>query len=132
MIPICTVDFTSYLIRIFPIALSQTVGNFRSYAQKSKIDAERLESTQGLDLMCLAAAYGRTYIVDILLKGLKQDGIKPEELFDLKCSLHKACKLNNKTLTEMLLKEGAVPWAKDEDGFSAMHHSALNGSLEVS
>ena len=133
VIPICTVDLTSSVIRIFLIAgVSQTVGNLKSYARKSPIETERLESNRGVDLMCLAATYGRTDIVDILLKRLHQDDIDPEELFDLNSSLHQASKLNNRLLAEMLLKAGAYPWHKDDDGFSSMHHAAFNGSLEVS
>ena len=119
-------DFPNYVIRIF------LIGNLKSFAQNSPNDAERLESTPGVDLMHLAAAYGRTDIVDILLKRLHQDDIDPEELFDLNSSLHHASKLNNKLLAEMLLKAGAYPWYKDDDGFSAMHHAAFNDSLIVS
>ena len=128
-----SIAFTNYVIRIFLIAgVTETVGNLRSYAHKSKIIAERLESNRGVDLMCLAATYGRTDIVHVLLKRLNQDNIGPEELFDLNCSLHQACKLNNKVMVEMLLKAGATPWEKDDDGFSAMHHAAFNGSLQAS
>lgn len=128
-----TVDISSCVIRVFLVACAtQTVGNLKSYTQKSPTDVERLESTRGVDLLCLAATYGRTDIVHILLKRLDQDDIEPEELFDLNSSLHQACKLNNKQMVEMLLKAGATPWVKDDDGFSAMHHSAYNGSLEAS
>ena len=87
--------------------------------------------TRDGDLLCLAATYGRTDIVYLLLNRLKHDNIEPEELYDLTYSMHQACKLNNKGIVEALLKAGATPWEKDDDGFSAMHHAAFSGSLEV-
>ena len=114
------------------VAVYQSVGSLKSYARKSPIDIDRLESIRCVDLLCLTATYGRTDIVHILLKRLAQDDIEPEELFDLNSSLHQACKLNNKVMVEMLLKAGATPWEKDENGFSAMHHAAFSGSLEAS
>ena len=84
------------------------------------------------DLMALAATYGRADILQLVLGKLSKTHMDPEELYDLCYSLHQACKLNNGHMVELLLKAEAPPFEKGESGFTAMHHAAYSGSLEVS
>lgn len=65
----------------------------------------------------IAAAYGFTHSLQCLL----QHGAQPNLIVGGRSALHEACENSSSECTEFLLKGGADPDLRTEEGLSAMH-----------